>query len=406
MLFDLSIYGHHATYIRYLINYWQEKQLPGILNIVVIPKFLEAHSDVVELGQRNPNSNINFIAIDSTEAARLKSTKSSLKRNLRYFQEWEVLCKYARLLSVNHCLTMYFDTYQLPLLLGSKPPCQVSGIYFKPTFHYQYLTQTPLTGKQKVQGLREKLLLGNILQKPQLSTLFSLDNYVIEYVKKFSDADKIVPLPDPIETTEVTAAEVNGLREKLEIGTNKQVFLVFGALTSRKGISQLLTAIGLLAEDLRDRFCLLLVGEASLENKTEFLSQIADLQQQYPIQIISNFEFVTESEVPVYFQLADVVLALYQRHIGMSGILLLAAAAGKPVLSSDYGLMGRVVREYQLGMAVDAGKPEAIAEGMTQFLLHSGESLVNYSEMSAFVAANSARRFAKVIFDRIVDHEC
>jgi glycosyltransferase involved in cell wall biosynthesis len=406
MLFDLSIYGHHPTYIRYLISYWQEKQLSGILDIVVIPDFLEVHSDVVELVQKDPNPKIKFVPISATEAAEIKSTKSSIKRNIRYFKEWALLCKYARILSVSHCLVMYFDTYQLPLLWGEKPPCQVSGIYFKPTFHYQYLAQTSVTWKQKIQQLRELFILTNILPKSQLSTLFSLDNYVIKYLNKFPHATKVIPLPDPITITEVKPEEVDNLREKLVIRSNKFVFLVFGALTPRKGISQLLTAISLLAEDLCDRFCLLLVGEASIENKTQFLSQIANLQQEHSIQIICNFEFVSESEVPIYFQLADLVLAPYQRHIGMSGILLLAAAAGKPVLSSDYGLMGQVVREYELGMVVDAGKPEAIAQELTQFLLHSKEAIVNPSQMQAFVTANSAARFAQIICDRILPHEC
>ncbi|PSB03535.1 glycosyl transferase family 1 [Merismopedia glauca CCAP 1448/3] len=405
MLFDLSIYGHHPTYIRYLINYWQENELSGSLDIVVIPKFLEVHGEVVELLEKKPNFSIKFVSISLAEAANLNFTKSSFKRNIRYFQEWAILCKYARLLSATHCLAMYFDTYQLPLFLGSKPPCQVSGIYFKPTFHYQYLTPTSSNWKQKLQEFREKFILANILKNLQLSTLFSLDNYVIKYLDRFPNAAKVIPLPDPIATTQVKVTSVDNLRERLGIDPNIQIFLVFGALTPRKGISELLEAISLLSEELCDRFCLLLVGEASLENQTQFLSQIANLQQQKPIQIISHFEFVGESEVPIYFQLADLVLAPYQRHVGMSGILLLAAAAGKPVLSSDYGLMGQVVREYQLGMVVDAGNPEAIAQGLTKFLLHSGDVIGDRSQMSAFVAANSAERFAEVIFHRILSHE-
>jgi glycosyltransferase involved in cell wall biosynthesis len=406
MLFDLSIYGHHPVYIRYLINYWQENQLDIGLDIVVVPKFLQVHQDVVELANKNSDSQLKFVPITSAEVETLKGTKSAVARNIRYFQEWQLLCRYARLLSSSHCLMMYFDTYQLPLLFGDRPPCPVSGIYFKPTFHYSNLTQTNTNWKQNLQQLREKLVLTKLLQNPKLSNLFSLDNYVIKYLEKFPNQDKVISLPDPIAPTEVTQAEVGELRNRWNIPPDKQVFLVFGALTPRKGIDRLLEAIALLAKDLDDKFCLLLIGEASSENKEQFTSKIADLQNQNPqIQIISHFEFVGESEVPIYFQLADLVLAPYQRHIGMSGILLLAAAAGKPVLSSDYGLMGAVVKQYQLGIAVDSSNPSAIAEGLTQFLLHSNQAIGSRSHMQDFVAANSAEHFARVIFNRILPHE-
>lgn len=405
MLFDLSIYGHHANYIRYLINYWQQHQLSGILDIVVIPQFLEAHRDVVESVESDCQNSINFIPISLSEAGALKLSRSSYQRNIQYFKEWKLLCKYAEEQRSTHCLLMYFDTYQLPLILSNKPPCQVSGIYFKPTFHYRYFAKEDSTWKQTIQELREKIVLSNVLKNPKLSTLFSLDNYVVKYLKSFPNSDRLVPLPDPLDLQSVSAIEVDKLRERLSISKEKQILLFFGALTPRKGIYQLLEAVSLLSDEVRDRLCLLLVGEASLEHQTEFIAQITQLQQEKPVQLVTNFEFVSESEVPAYFQLADLVLALYQRHVGMSGIILLAAAAGKPVLSADYGLMGRIVADYQLGSLVDAANPQAIALELTKFLLHSGEIVCNRSQMQALAAENSAERFAEVIFNRLLTDE-
>jgi glycosyltransferase involved in cell wall biosynthesis len=94
-------------------------------------------------------------------------------------------------------------------------------------------------------------------------------------------------------------------------------------------------------------------------------------------------------------------LAPYQRHVGMSGILLLAAAAGKPVLSSDYGLMGELVRRYGLGITVDSTVPSEIAKGLMRCLTEPATVLVDLDRMESFAEQHSAERYAKTIFEQL-----
>ena len=54
------------------------------------------------------------------------------------------------------------------------------------------------------------------------------------------------------------------------------------------------------------------------------------------------------------FELADVVLMLYQGHTGMSSVLVRAAMAGKPMLGTELGMIGELIRARELGTAVDA----------------------------------------------------
>jgi glycosyltransferase involved in cell wall biosynthesis len=119
------------------------------------------------------------------------------------------------------------------------------------------------------------------------------------------------------------------------------------------------------------------------------------------VQILHVNRFVIDREIQPYFQLSDVVLAPYQRHVGMSAILVRAAAAQKPVLSSNYGLMGEMTRRHQLGLAIDSTDSQAIADGIS-FLLQTPLAQVgDRSKMQAFAAQNSAQRFADVIFETI-----
>jgi glycosyltransferase involved in cell wall biosynthesis len=402
MLFDLSINGHHPAYITHLIRYWCENQLSGYLDIVVSPKFIQHHYDVVEIASNYDVSNVNFVAIDSEAEAALKSRKSGVNRTARAFQEWDLLCHYAGSLKATQCLIMYFDTCQIPLVFGKKPCCPVSGIYFRPTFHYSNFAHFVPSWQDRLQQWREKLLLSRVLQHPQLQTLFCLDPFVVQHIDQFHSSVNFVPLPDPVPLTTVSETQVISLRERLGIDPDKQVFILFGALTGRKGIDQLLEAVAMLPPELSQKFCLVLAGQANPQEQSRMATHISDICQASPVQIITNYEFIPEPEVQTYFQLADVVLAPYQRHVGMSGILLLAAAAQKPVLSSDYGLMGEMVQRYSLGLTVDSTIPAEIARGLTRFLLEPPTELCDRTSMKSFAEQNSAEQFASVIFQYVL----
>lgn len=397
MLFDLSIRGHHPGYIQHLVRYWCDKELPGRLDIVVSPKFMQEHSDVVSLSPSCNQRNVNFIAIAPEEEAVLRARKNSINRTFRDFQEWHLFCKYANSLEATQCLIMYFDTCQLPLAFDAmRPNCPFSGIYFRPTFHYNEFANYVPAWKERTQQWREKLVLSRVLNHPQLQTLFCLDPFAVKHIDKPQNRVRSVHLPDPVQTYSNIKFPIEKLREKLGIHSDRQVFLLFGALTERKGVHQLLEAILTLSPTLCQKLCLLLVGESRIEASLK--SKIAELCQSRSIQIIGRYEFIPEQDVQAYFQLADVVLAPYQRHVGMSGILLLAAAAQKPVLSSNYGLMGEIVQRYNLGLTVDSTVPSEIAKGLTRFLLESPEEWCDRTKMKSFAEQNSAERFASVIF--------
>ncbi len=402
LLFDLSVGGHHAAYIQHLLNYWCQQELSGKLDILVLPKFLQQHSDVVNIAISNPQKNINFIAITEAEVVALKPRNNSANRAIRSFQEWHLLQKYAAAIDATHCLVMYFDTCDYPLMLGASLPCPFSGIYFKPTFHYRNFANYQPSRKATLQEWREKFALSRILQNRQLRTLFCLDPFVSSYIDKFHSQVKALHLPDPVQISHSSEFNLHQFRESLGIDPDRQVFLLFGSLTDRrKGVRQLLEAVEILPPELCQKLCLLFVGEADPIERAPLEFQIAKLRQSLPIQIVTHYEFVPETDVHAYFHLSDVILAPYQKHIGMSGILLLAAATQKPVLSSNYGLMGEIVQRYSLGIAVDSTDKNEIAQGLTRFLTESPDNLGDEVKMAAFATENSADKFAQKIFEHL-----
>ena len=373
--------------------------MPGSLYVVVAPKFLELLSDVVNVASDYGQRNVKFVAIASEEDAILKSKESSFDRAFRAFQEWNLLFKYASLLEATHGLLMYLDALQLPLALVQKLPCPLSGMYFRPVFHYGDFSSFTPSARERFWQLRDKFFLARTLRHSQFKTLFCLDPFVVDRIKNFNQNVEAIHLADPVQIYSDSDSQIEKLREDLGIHPSRTVFLMFGAFRKRKGIYQLLDALTLLPTQLCEKLCLLCVGPVSAEQLVQ--TRLTEISESLPLQIVKRDRFVADREIQPYFQVSDVILAPYQRHIGMSAILVRAAAAQKPVLSSNYGLMGELVKSYKLGIAVDSMIPAEIAKGLTQFLLESPAKFCDFSSMKSFAEQNTAERFSSTIFQHI-----
>ncbi|NEO94752.1 MAG: glycosyltransferase [Moorea sp. SIO3G5] len=404
LVFELAYGGHYASYIRHLAEYWCKQDLPGHLDIVVSPQFVQQHPDVVGIAAKHDLKNLNFVTITPEEAASLIPRKTSIHRAFRSFQEWRLLRKYTTALGTTQCLLLYFDSFQAAVASGATLPCPFSGIYFRPTFHYSTFADYTPSWKNHLQHWRERfIILPRVLHHPKLRNLFCLDSFVVKPMEQFHSKTRILHLPDPVQTYDVPDPnQLEEFKQRLKIAPGRTVFLLFGALYDRrKGIHQVLEAISTLSPTLCNQICLLLVGQLFAKPESPIQQQITDLSQSLPVQIIVQDQFIPEQEVQWYFHSADIILAPYQGHVGMSGTLVQAAAVQKPLLASNYGLMGAITRLWRLGITIDATKPSEIAQGLTQCLQESPDKLCDRSKMKAFAVQNSAERFASILLQDI-----
>jgi glycosyltransferase involved in cell wall biosynthesis len=398
MLFSPWYYGHHATYLGHLIRYWQQHNFPGNLSIVVMPTFLEKHPDVIEIASASSSSR--FVSMTPEEQIWLESAKSTIGNAMVQHQ---LLVRYATRLQATQGLLTHLDSCQMPLVLGRKLPCPFSGIYFRPTFHYNNFNSYTPTWKERIQHLKERLFLFRLLTHPQFKSLFCLDPLAIGPINKQANhKSKAVYLPDPIEFHCLPGNAVIHLRQQLGIEPHRRAFLMFGSLAEgRKGTQELLESVFLLEPTLCQKLCLVLVGEAFPERQRLLETWLEPIRQALPVQIITRFGYVPEADVPLYFQAVDGILAPYQKHAGMSGILLQAASAGRPVLSSSYGLMGELVQKYKLGVAVDTTVPDELAKGVGRLLSEPFGQLYDVTRMQTLAEANSPEQFASTIFQNL-----
>ncbi len=417
MVFDLSRHSHLPSYLQYLIESWCAHDLGGRLSIVVWHTFLRDHGDVVELARRAPRGNIRFHTLSKgerkkkaaleTEASGMAIAFPELLRAGREggyaaFYDWELLSRHAEQLKARHSLVVHLDHY-LPLLAtGISAPTPVSGIYFGPTFHYGALAPgEPVTHDVQAQWLRQKFVLARALRHRQLHTLFFLDPFAEKEARRFANGEKGVYLADPVRLDPASPEQVTTLRAELGIGPGRRVFLLFGHLTRRKGIHQLLQALHQLSPQLCQQTCLLLAGTINPAYQVQLEAELNALRIRRPVQVVEQYSYVPQTDLPATYGLADVVLAPYPRHAGMSGVLLLAAAAGKPVLCSAFGLMGEIARGYGLGLTVDATQPAEIAAGLARFILEPPETLCDAAGMQRLADEHRAERFGATILSQV-----
>lgn len=398
MVFSNGVGGHHPVYLRHLIDDWCKEKRIGELNFVVSPLMLEQHREMI-CPPEAIDHNIHYHSIDADEYTAIVQQKSLL---LKAWMEWRIINRYIKQLKADHCFLTAIDPFQLLLALGLNPSCSISGIYLRPSFHYQNFEGYVSSWKERIKSIRQKQILLRVLQHSKVSHILCLDPYAVEAFQSNLNGSKMQVLPDPVpKFVQDHSESIEDLRrETLKIEPERCVFLLFGSIDRRKGIHQILAAIQQLPPEAARKLCLLIVGKVASTERTFVETELRKIQAQQ-VQVIIDDQYVSELKVKQYFELSDVVLATYQKHIGMSGILLIAAALKKPVLCTNYGLMGELTRQYELGVTVDASCSNAIAQSMMRFLSSYPSPILHLTKSQVLVQQHQTEKFAAKIFSEI-----
>lgn len=392
LAFEIETGGHHASYIRNFAQQWSENLAPHQIHFVVTPDFFQKHADVVELIESFETDAVQIHSITPTENNLIQG------RVNRMFKGWKLFCKYATQLGVDRGLLMYSDRFQIPMLVGQASPCPVSCIYFRPTFHYGTLDNYRPNWKQRLAAWRKRYLVKRLLKLKQMDVLFSLDSLAVGFIKNnFPTKATVCQLPDSFVRSEPTAAQIANLHSDLKIEQGRKVCLLLGSLDSRKGPLQLLDAAQRLPESRQKKLCLLLVGSLHGDIHDSVIDRIDRLRKETLVQVVLKNEYVPDTTVQRYYELADVALTTYQKHMGMSSAIIRAALAKTPVLSSDYGLMGALVKRQKLGITVDTTNPIGFTEGLAAVIDQPGQQLFDVLNASAFASSHSPAALAEAL---------
>jgi glycosyltransferase involved in cell wall biosynthesis len=138
--------------------------------------------------------------------------------------------------------------------------------------------------------------------------------------------------------------------------------LCFGTLRRNKGLDVAVDALRFLPDAT-----LTLAGPP--EDKACAAALAAQIAQSPDrARIHTRFEFIPAGEVSALFDAADLVLLPYRDFAAQSGVLHLALAHGVPVVVSDVGGMGELVREHAVGRVASSPGAEALAHQVREAL--------------------------------------
>ena len=380
--------GHYGQYLDALLRGWTLHRRPGDrLHVVAGPRVASEHPEVAAL------------AVDVGAAWTEIETDLQPMRS-RAAVEWHM----ARLLHTavpatrpDRILITYLD-HALVAATAVSACAPVSGILFRPSFHYAALGSRPDGGMRAwlAQTAKRELLR---LALRRMDRVFTPDETAVEPMRRLSRRGTPVALPEALDRS--VAPRRPAFLDALDPA--RRVLLCIGALDSRKGVGVTLDAVARLPRAVQARVALVLAGQLASLERDGFLATVERLRRETPLHILVEDRYLDEAEIQPTVEAADLVLVPYQRHVGSSGILIRAAAAGRPVLASDYGLVGAHVRRHRLGAAVDAVSPDALATAIVEDIGGTGASArFDAGSAHAFADGNTSEAFAETIFRHLL----
>jgi len=358
LIFEPQPGGHRANFVRWL----------------------------ADAASTHPECRFVFFTADDVEASVSERIASAgrWKKQVLLFRLFREAC---RKHNPDQALILELTHLELPLaLFGS--PIPVSAILF-----VQY-PELPRGLKKFSKHWKTRLL----LWRAPIKNLFLLNGekscrYLTDH---FNAKTRFIPIPDP--APEVSAEPSFNVREHFNISSDRKIFLFFGAISKRKGASVLLEALQRVGPDVLTHSAFVFCGAPEAPYKNEFQNSVAAVRDLGSVEIRVDNQFVPDERMMALFEQSDVILMPYTRPEYSSGILSLAAKAGKPVLGPETGLLGRLIEENGLG-ATSPASPAALAEKIAEVVRQVPE--IDEERCEAFVRRSTPKHFSKTIINAL-----
>ncbi|SHN06905.1 Glycosyltransferase involved in cell wall bisynthesis [Cyclobacterium lianum] len=377
LLFDIFITGHHSEYINHLVDYIVEKDTTNEFFFVVHPIFLNEFPYIKE--KSVTNKNINWVEVSQKEFDS-SCNGNILKKSLRLYR---IMNKYALLYKVEHAILLSLNSFQFSLSIF-RSSYGISGILFK---------QFSRTSKSRnpIMYYRKYLQTFLVTINKKIKEIFILnDDVTVNYLNLQFRTSIFKVLPDPI--PEILPLKGFDMYKQYNIDKGKAVFLHIGSLGERKGTFDILKSVELLPIEVRNKIFVLLVGKVNSEIENRINKMIEELN----ISSVCFFEndFVSNEKMKSLFLQCSSVLVPYKNPESSSGIIGHAAASKKPVISPSLGLLGELVKTYDLGFTIKENSPKCISQAIIGVL---DTPFTKTSRQMEFVKSHSPCSFSKII---------
>jgi len=255
------------------------------------------------------------------------------------------------------------------------------GLHMTIDFHRRSYVKNPKT----LRNFIKKIILLIMLKKIETKKIAILDESFFKLDWNFKqliiNTNKLKYLPD---FGEVINIKGSNAAFNFQI-SNEKTFnvLLYGSISRRKGIYELIEAIS----ELKEHNILFIVAGKIHDDAIDVMESHKTNQLVKEGKILVINEFISPEKEIQLFNEANLVSVIYQRNFtGSSGVLYQAASLGIPVISDSYGLIGWTVKQHDIGPICNITDASSIAKSIED-IYHDHSKYEAYSE--------NAKRLAK-----------
>lgn len=270
------------------------------------------------------------------------------------------------------------------------------GIILRPTFHLREMgVRAP---RARLRRAKTGMLLRLLRKDRTLRAAYAFDESLIGYVlgREPDLIERLRFLPEPVELDGSHTRK--SARQALGIPQDAIVVLVYGMLDPTKGIDALLDASA--RREFPEEMSLLLAGPQNDEVRG-LLAGVQASKLSESGRLHEHDRFLHGDDEHAVFKAADLVWIGYRGQYVASAVSLQAAMAGLPVVACEEGFIGRMTKDYGLGIVVDVSDTQAVA-GAISALARDRTLAIELGENGYRLAArHSVQNFRRKIREEV-----
>jgi hypothetical protein len=272
------------------------------------------------------------------------------------------------------------------------------GISMRPVFHLAGMRGVVAPARRD-DWIRNKLY-RKVLRDRSLRKLLTIDPTMMDFASScFSrqERDRLAYLPDPSLEYDLPARGVS--RAELAIPDDAHLVVLYGSLTARKGVTQLILAAS--APQCPIGVHILLAGVQNREVK-QFLQQEEAKALSVSGRLHVLEQYLDDRLERTVLSAADSMWLGYSKFYGMSGVLVLAVRHGLPCIFTRDGIIGYLGRKFAVGPEMDPDNLQTVIEALRCLTMNPQQYSRSLAEARQRFAIHSIEYFRSVISETAI----
>jgi glycosyltransferase involved in cell wall biosynthesis len=258
-------------------------------------------------------------------------------------------------------------------------------------FHHR---KSGVAGPFRLLDVLQSIFFRRVLQDRTLTCFGTID----PYLTRSSKHPKVAYCPDPCAPPILSSMEE--ARRTYGIRPETCLILVFGFIDRRKCIDILLEGVALACPE--QDLTVLLAGPQHAGYLTPILAGDAARKLRAYGRLVEVNRFILNGQDIDPMSAADISWVFYEQHfVFSSSVLVRSSLSRRPVVVRRQGVIGRLVEENQLGIALTSESADTVAAALTRLANDTGLRERMGENGARTFAQNTPENFARPIVDAI-----